>query len=231
MTPIHSGGLRVESLLVGFHVVSGIAIVLFGVGALMLSKGSRPHRLAGNLFFVAMAGLFGSGLVIGLLRPEVLSTGVLGMLTLYLTATGWRTARRKDGKAGTFELGAAIFAVVIAAAAFIAGWLGTTDPIGLKDKMFAPICFVIAGLALYFAALDVNVIVRGGLAGSNRLARHAWRMGFATFFGAAAGLIGQSLRFPEPVRPFLYALVLLTLVMTVFWLVRVRFTRWRMKVA
>jgi hypothetical protein len=219
------------SFLVVSHIVSGGAIVLFGVGAFLLSKGSRLHRLAGNLFFVSMASLFLSGLIIGLLRPEVLGTGVLGMLTLYLAATGWRTARQSDGKAGAFETGAAVFAVIIAVAVVVAGWQGMNFPIGVKDKMFAPICFVIAGLALCFAALDVSVIVRGGVAGSRRIARHVWRMGFAVFFAATAGLIGQSLRFPEPVRPLLYALVLLTLMLTVFWLVRVAFTRWRMKAA
>lgn len=79
------------------------------------------------------------------------------------------------------------------------------------------------------AVLDGTVIRRGGLAGSQRIARHVWRMGFALFTAAASFFLGQPQVFPAAVRetPFLLAApVLIIVVLTVFWLIRVSFTGW-----
>ena len=213
------------------HVAVGVGIVLLGLAALLLPKGSRSHRLAGKLFVVAMMALVGSGLVLEVLRPDVPGANVLGLLTLYLGLTGWRTARDREGKTGRFEFAAGAAAVGIALLSFLVGWIGTTHPNGPKDESFAPVAMVIGVVALIFAAQDLMVARRGVLTGPRRIARHVSRMGFAAFFTILAGLIGQLNRFPEAVRPYLPYVVLLSLLLTLYWLIRVRFTRWRMRAA
>ena len=217
-----------EQAIVAVHIAAGFAVFLFGAAAMALAKGGTAHRLCGNLFFGAMGALLVSGVTLGLLRPEVMGANTLGMLTFYLAATGWKTARTREGKPDAFEWGAIAFAVTTAVCAFIAGWTGANDPVGAKARMFAPAAYVISGLAVLFAAIDVSVVLRGGVVGAKRFARHVWRMGFAMVFGAAAGFIGQGARFPERVQPVLSGVVLLSLILTLVWLARVRFTRWRM---
>jgi len=57
-----------------------------------------------------------------------------------------------------------------------------------------------------------------------RLARHLWRMCFAMFVATGSFFLGQAKVFPEPIRifPLLALLVVATLVVSFYWLWRVR---------
>ena len=124
--------------------------------------------------------------------------------------------------------------MLVAAGAFLFGTKGMMDPIGPKEGMFAPVLFIVGAIALFSAALDVALIRRRGAAGAHRIARHLWRMGFAVFITAAISLIGQSPRFPEALQRMEYLAppVALSLALTVFWLLRIRFgARWRQRLA
>jgi amino acid transporter len=154
-------------------------------------------------------------------------TAVIGILTCYLVATSWQTARRRDGRAGRFELAA--FAVALACAAVMAafGFLAAASPTGRFDSLPAAAHFPFAVVMTIAAAGDLNFILRGTLAGRQRIARHLWRMCTALFIAAASFFLGQQDEFPAELKglPIWFIPPFATLAAMLFWLLRVRFAR------
>ena len=92
---------------------------------------------------------------------------------------------------------------------------------------------------LVCAAGDIRMLVRRGLFGTQRIARHLWRMCFGFFIATGSFFLGPANR---PVRllsavglrqqffrgvfrqEVLLFLAVLPLLLLIFWLVRVRFT-------
>ena len=72
------------------------------------------------------------------------------------------------------------------------------------------------------------MMLAGGLQGAQRIARHLWRMCFSLFIASGSFFLGQAKVIPKPIRifPVLALLALLPLVLLLYWLVRVRFTKW-----
>jgi hypothetical protein len=134
------------------------------------------------VFFAAMLITAGSGVHMGFARDQV-NNAIAGIITLYLLITGWMTVRRREGTTGTFEILAFVFAAAGAAGAYYfvydAMKSGTAFLGGIPNLIFASI------IALA-AALDLSVILRRGIAGRQRVARHLWRMhlGFAAAVGS-----------------------------------------------
>lgn len=88
-------------------------------------------------------------------------------------------------------------------------------------------------LALHIAA-GIAGLIRGGLSGSQRIARHLWRMCFALFVASGSFFLGRIRIFRHSVRELYipWVLAFLTLLLMIFWLVRVRTTsRYRMRAA
>ena len=78
------------------HIVSGTLGMLSGFVAVFLRKGSREHGIAGNIFVITMLSLGATGAYMAVLKSQ--PANILGgLLTFYLVATAWLTARRKDG--------------------------------------------------------------------------------------------------------------------------------------
>jgi len=88
------------------------------------------------------------------------------------------------------------------------------------------------------AAGDVRMLVRGGVLGAKRIARHLWRMCFGLFIAAGSFFLGPSNRplrllsavgLGQHLSPALFStnlyliLTILPLILLIFWLVRVRF--------
>jgi len=206
------------------HIVSGTLGMLSGFVAVFLRKGSREHGIAGNVFVIAMLSLGATGTYLAVLRSQ--PGNVLGgMLTFYLVATAWLTARRKDGKPGIVEWGAFLVILAVAAVQLTFGTEAAMSPTGLKyDYPPAPY-FIFGSVAALAAAGDVRMLLRGGISGTQRLARHLWRMCFALFAATASIFLARPQLFPAflqrtGVLPFLSFLPLLLMI---FWLIRVRF--------
>jgi len=208
------------------HIVSGAIALIAGMAALLLRKGSPPHRAAGHIFFPSMIVMAATGVYVAFLIPAVLAAAA-GALTGYLTATGWLTVRRKENSTGRIEWVAMLFALAAAAGCLASGIQvarGELTELAAGAPIPPTTYFVYGGVALLSAAFDLRVIRRGGLEGAQRIARHVWRMGFALFTAAASFFLGQPQVFPQIVRdtPFLLAApVILIIGLTVFWLIRV----------
>ena len=214
------------SLAVAIHVVTAVVALLAGVGALAARKGSRPHRLAGQLFVPFMLAMAGSGALVAWTMEAGLSM-LAGILTIYLVLTGWMTLRRPASTVSWFEWAAALLALTVGAGCVGHGLQVARGEL-LELAAGAPIppgtYFAFGALALLAAGGDLRLLVRGGVSGSGRLARHLWRMNVALLISAASVFLGQPQVFPEWVRqtPFLLQTpVLAVLVLMVFHLLRV----------
>jgi hypothetical protein len=123
-----------------------------------------------------------------------------GVFMFYLVATAWLTARRRDGETGTFDLGALLVALGVAAGNVTYGLEAAHSQTGLNDGYAAGLYFFSGALALLAATGDVRMLVRGGVSGAQRLARHLWRMCCGLFVAAGSFFIGQQQIFPAFLR-------------------------------
>ncbi|HEX8573993.1 MAG TPA: hypothetical protein VF759_14710 [Allosphingosinicella sp.] len=211
------------------HVAGGTVGLLAGAAALGARKGSRPHRLAGHVFFVSMLSMAATGAAVSpfLAAPDGAPRwfdSLAGTLAFYLVATGWATVRRRPGSSGGFEIAALLFAAAAASAAILLGAQASSRPGGTLAGYGPEGYYAFAGLLAFGAALDLKLVLRGGITGTPRIARHAWRLGTALFIAAAAFFLGQQQVMPEFVRGSLWLAVppFATLGLMVFWLVKLR---------
>jgi hypothetical protein len=199
------------------HISGGLVGLVAGGAALSLRKGGRWHRRAGTAFFVAMLTM---GAVAAVTAPFTTQPGnwVGAVFTMYLVATGWATVKRPAQVFGRPESIAVLVPMIAAVACLLGGWKAMMSPTGLLDGLPAAPMFMLGAVAALAAMLDVKVIVRNGVAGAQRLARHLWRLCAALWIGAAS-FVTQPAVFPHP-SPVLFVPVMAILVVMIFWLFR-----------
>jgi uncharacterized membrane protein len=209
------------------HICAGTVSVLSGAAALFARKGFRLHRKTGNVFFLAMLGLSISGAYMAAFTKPNIGNVIGGVLTLYMVSTGWAAVLRKEGETGLSEIGLLLVGLAEGIGCWILGWEAAHSATGSKDGYPAAIYYVFGSLALYGAAWDVRMLIRGGVFGALRIARHLWRMCFALFIAAASLFLGRPQIFPAIFRETyaLYVLSFLPLILMIFWLIRVSFTK------
>lgn len=203
------------------HISGGAVGLVAGACALAARKGARLHRMAGTVFFIAMLAMAGTGALIAPFLPRGQWTNTTaGLFTFYLVATAWAAARRPDGRTGLFEIAAFLMAAGLAAmgATLAVLYAGTPDAEGFE------VVWGFAAVAAFAGALDLRMMLAGGVTGPARIRRHLWRMTLALTVAAVSFFVGQQKVMPEVVRghPLLFAPPLLALLLMVFWLVRTR---------
>jgi hypothetical protein len=220
------------------HICAGSLGLVTGTAAMSFRKGSPRHVLAGKGFVTSMLTMAVVAVYLAIVRHQPNNIGG-GFLTFYLIGTAWLTARRRDGKTSRFDG----VALLIPLAIGILNWVngikvvrsGASSPDGVPVGMI----FFMGSVCLLAAAGDVPMLVRGGVLGAKRIARHLWRMCFGLFIAAGSFFLGPSNRplrllstvgLGQHLSPALFStglyliLTLLPLVLLIFWLVRVRFT-------
>jgi hypothetical protein len=214
-----------RSPLLVLHIIGGTLGMLSGFVAVFLLKGSRRHGLAGNIFVIAMLILSVSGVVLALMKSQ--PGNVLGgTLTFYLVVTAWITARRKTVETGPLDWGALLVALALTAVEITYGIDAAMSPTGQKYGYPPGPYFFMGSVALLAVLGDVRLLVRGGISGTARIARHLWRMCFALFIAAASIFLARQHLFPAVLRKTgaLWFLSFLPLLLLIFWMIRVRFT-------
>jgi uncharacterized membrane protein len=210
------------------HIGAGSIGILGGYVAILAPKGGKLHRLAGNLFVVAMM-VMGAAATFLAIRIHQRGNVAGGLLAFYLVGSAWITVRRKAGSTGRFEIAAFLFVLAIVGAMAAFGIEARMSPGHRLDGYPAALYFIVAAIASFFAWGDLRLIRAGGLTGARRLARHAGRMGFGLFLAAGSFFIGQQKAMPAVLHgsPILFVLGLAPLGLTIFWLVRIRLGRRR----
>jgi hypothetical protein len=207
------------------HIGGGSAGIASRFVAVLAPKGGWWHRKAGTVFFGSMLLMAGVGATVAPFLNDPLSS-IAGMLTFYLVLTGWRTVRLQSAGIGAFDYAA--LAIVLGIGAVDAGLYLVAQR--LPGHTFAgvplPAFFVIGLVVALAAAMDVRVIVRGGIAGAQRIARHLWRMCTALTIAAGSAFLGQpkvQAVVPKMLHGFwLFVPELVVLGLMAYWLIRVR---------
>jgi len=217
--------LTVVSIILVIHISAGAIGLMAGAVSLFSIKGFPLHRKSGFIFFVSMLAMSSSGAFVAFMRERPDST-IAGILTFYLVSTAWMAVRRKPMHIGNFEKIAPLFALLMAIYAINVGLAASKAELGTIRGFPAAFYFGQAGLAVLMISLDVNMIIRGGLSGAHLITRHLWRMCFAMFVATTSIFLGNPQVFPEPIRriEILAAPVLIVVVTSIFWFVRVQFT-------
>jgi hypothetical protein len=150
-----------------------------------------------------------------------------GTLTFYLVATAWLAIRRREGEPGIVDWVALLVIVGVGATQVTLGIQAATSVTGLKYGYPAWPYFFMGSVAALAGVGDVRMLMRRGISGSQRIARHLWRMCFALFIAASSIFLARQQLFPAFMRKTgaLFFLSYLPLALMVFWMVRVRFAR------
>ena len=206
-----------------FHIIAGSLVLLFGSIALFAPKGLRLHKLAGNIFFTAMIIL---SLTVVYLELQLDEFPIMGIFSLYFASTSWVTVKRQAGKIGRFEFCAFLCITMVAITFYKWGWDIIYNEKALEGTLPIEMYFVLGSVATFAAILDLNMILRGGLVGSHRIARHLWRMCIALLL-ATMSFLAQDI-FPEFIQNtgLPWSPVILLILMMIYWLCRLSFTQW-----
>ncbi len=207
------------------HIGGGTVGLFSGAIALLSPKGGRLHRLAGNIFLVAMLIMAGIGGAVAPFLQDRIST-VAGFMTFYLILTGWIAARRRGG-VSPLEVAGLFAAVAGAISTFTLTWMASRTAEGTLDGAPPQAFYIFATVTTIAALGDLKLVLRGGIAGAQRTARHVWRMCFGLFVASGSLFLGQQQIFPDWLRatPVLYIAALAPLPFLLFWMLRVRLSK------
>lgn len=204
------------------HICAGLVGLLSGAAAVSSRKGSHRHRMAGNIFFVSMLTMASTAAYLGLLKNQI-SNVFGGAFTFYLVTTGWVTARRREGETTIFDWGALLFGLAIGVVIVTHGLRVVSGAVAQQAGVPVGMTSFLGSVVLLAAAGDVRMLVRGGVFGAQRVARHLWRMCFGLFI-ATGSFLGQRRVIAFLGGPKIMPLCVLPLILLIFWLIRVRFT-------
>ena len=213
------------SPLLWFHIGGGAIGLLSGFLTLALRKGSRRHRVAGKVFAVSMICMAGAAAWLAVMKSQP-SNVLAGTLTVYFVATAWATVRRRAGEISKLDWLALLVPLAVGAVMVTNGIQALNSPTGSKYGVPAGMHFFLSAVALSAAVGDVRMLLRGGIFGTQRIARHLWRMCFGLWIAAGSVFLARQQLFPAFLRNTgaLYLLTFLPLMLMVFWLARIRFT-------
>ena len=218
------------------HICGGTVGLLSGAAAMTFHKGSPRHVLAGKVFVASMLTMAAFAAYLAIVRHQPNNIGG-GIFTFYLIGTAWLTARRRDGETIRLDWVALLIPLALGILTWMNGLKVVRSGASSQDGVPVGMSFFMGSVMLLAAAGDVRMLVRGGVFGAKRIARHLWRMCFGLFIASGSFFLGPSNR---PLRllstvglgkylsPALFGttlyliLTLLPLILLIFWLIRIR---------
>jgi hypothetical protein len=207
------------------HILGGLIGLSSGTIAMIYRKGSRGHRLSGDVFVVSMLSMAVAAECLAIMKHQM-NNAFGGVLTFYLISTAWLTARRSDGETSSFDWAALVLALAVGVGISTYGIEVARGQFVTHDGVPIGMYFFLASIAFLAAAGDIGMLVRGGIFGKQRIARHLWRMCFGLFIATGSLFLGQQQVFPDVIRKsnLLFVPAILPLPLLIFWMLRVRFT-------
>ena len=215
------------TFLLPIHIVGGSLAIIAGFISVFAVKGLKLHRKSGMIFVYSMVVLSLTGAVIATLRhqpPNIIG----GSLAFYMVITAFLTVRPRDQWSRRMDAGAILIGAAVSVLIIKLGFDALNTATGKMNGVPAGMMLFMGSVAVVATLGDVRMILAGGLQGAQRIARHLWRMCFSLFIASGSFFLGQAKVIPKPIRifPVLAFLALLPLALMLYWLVRVRFTKW-----
>jgi hypothetical protein len=220
------------------HISAGIVGLLSGTAAISFRKGSPGHVLAGRVFVVSMLIMAVAAVCLAIVRHQPNNIGG-GILTFYLIATAWLTARRRDGQTSRFDWIVLLIPLALGILTWTNGLKIVRSGAYEQDGVPVGMTFFMGSVMLLAAAGDLRMLLRGGILAAQRIARHLWRMCFGLFIAAGSFFMGPqnrplrllaALGIGRHLSPVFFSITLyliltvLPLILLIFWLLRVRFS-------
>jgi uncharacterized membrane protein len=220
------------------HICAGTFGLLSGTAAMCFRKGSPRHVLAGRIFVASMLTMAVFAVYLAIVRHQPNNIGG-GIFTFYLVGTAWLTARRRDRETGRFDWVLMLVPLTLGILTWMNGINVVRSGASSQDGVPVGMTFFIGSIMLLAAAGDVRMLLRGGLFGASRIARHLWRMCYGLFIAAGSFFMGPSNRplrllssigLRQHLPPAIFSinsylfLTILPLILLIFWLLRVRFS-------
>jgi len=153
------------------HILAGIAALASAGLAVGSAKGGGPHRLAGRAYTLSMAFVGLSALVMAVVNPNAFLFAI-GIFSLYLVFTGWRSATVRDGRPRLVDHGGGAVMVFAGLAMFGRGVWGMMEGAGAEPV----ILLAFGSIGLFMVLIDWRDWARGPITGKSRIARHLGRM-------------------------------------------------------
>ena len=197
------------------HTPAGTVAFLSAIAAFGYSKGSWAHRRSGRYFTVSMLIMAVSGSLAGFLKGTP-NDVFLGLMVFYSVFTAWLTTFHKEGETDFLEYIALAWVVTLGLIAF------SYDP--SEGEPYPEMYALWVGLAIFFAVGDIRNLYKRGLSGSQRIARHLWRMCFSLMWAAMAFVDKIVKMTGATIEEMPYVAVIpmsLILILTIYWLHRV----------
>jgi uncharacterized membrane protein len=215
------------TMLLPIHIIGGSIAIIAGFISAFAVKGLKLHRKSGMIFVYSMVVLSLTGAVIATLRHQTPNI-IGGSLSFYMVITAFLAVRPRDQWSRWSDGGAFLIGGTVAAFSIKVGLDALNTATGTINGVPAGMMLFFGVVALVAALGDVRMMRAGGLQGAQRIARHLWRMCFSLFIASGSFFLGQAKVIPKPIRilPLLAIPALLPLVLLLYWLVRVRFTKW-----
>ena len=218
-----------------FHVGGGTVGLTAGLIAVSSRKGGYWHRKAGMVFATSMLIMASFGLYLAVVLSDQANI-IVAVFAFYLVATGWMSVWRKAGTSGLFDK-FALFVALCLCAPF--GLLTFQLLTGMSPSFKASVAFkgpVLIALYLFTFILalavigDARLVLRGGISGVPRIARHLWRMCLGLAMAAGSfftNALPRLLPPPMHVTTIFFVPQLLIVGLLIFWMIRVRLKGWR----
>lgn len=213
--------------LLPIHIIAGSIAIIAGFISVFAVKGLKLHRKSGMIFVYSMVVLGLTGAVIATVRhqpPNIIG----GSLAFYMVITAFLTVRPRDERSRWIDVGVLLVGIAVGAGAIKIGLDALNNPSRTMNGVPSVMMFIFGTVALLGALGDIRMIRAGGLQSAQRIARHLWRMCFSLFIASGSFFLGQAKVIPKPIRifPLLAIPALLPLVLLLYWMVRVLFTKW-----
>lgn len=206
------------------HISTAVVGILSGFLSMAFRKGSGLHRAAGDVFVVSMLIMSAAGVFIAAFLKPNIGNVMGGSLTFYLVGTGWLAGRRKERRIGAYDFAGLAVVSAIVVSEFIFGVQASMSPTHLKAGYPPFLFFTFGTISLLFASSDVRMILRGGVEGSKRIARHLFRMCLALMMASLSFYPSRAHLFSKAVNSsgVLYLPHIALLISMIYWLIRVR---------
>jgi hypothetical protein len=220
------------------HIGSGTIGLFSGTVAAFARKGGRLHRQAGKFFTASMLVMAVFAVYLAIVRPGQIVNLFIGTFAGYLVATAWLTVWRKPGATGLSEKFALLIVVTLLLPFGILSFdLVTGLPLPFKSAVpiEGPVLIALYSFTLVIAIAaitDAVVVVKGGVSGTARIARHLWRMCLGLTLAAGSAFtngLPRLLPGHVHVTTIFFVPQFVALGLLIFWMIRVRFTGWYRK--